>query len=192
LTSLKTLHFGSTLRSTSIFLGLPNITQSDLLYRLKITLEPLAIAANVTQAAGTRLDHVLVTLGNLYRIYATDTEIDEEVRHIITKSLEKRWAKCDQDAFIVAVFLNPYIRAHLFNKNIHSLSKAGLYAVVKRVYTRVFRLKMDQVPSSLFADYLEYYASSGRFSPDAMLLPEMKVMYNKEVRNPLPFYGMYD
>ncbi|KAH9961857.1 ribonuclease H-like domain-containing protein, partial [Lactifluus volemus] len=39
-------------------------------YRICVHLEPLAIAANVAQASHTRLDHVLLMLGNLFRIYS--------------------------------------------------------------------------------------------------------------------------
>jgi hypothetical protein len=38
---------------------------------MKEILEPLAIANNVAQACYTRLDHVGLTLGNLYHIYNT-------------------------------------------------------------------------------------------------------------------------
>ena len=64
-------------------------------------LEPLAIASNVTQAEHTRLDHVLITLGNLFRIYDGMAESDEEIQVGIQASLETRWAKADQDPFIL-------------------------------------------------------------------------------------------
>jgi hypothetical protein len=70
--------------------------------RIKIILEPLAIATNITQAPHTRLDHVLLTLGNLYRIYST-LEFDDEVCTAILASLEKWRAKADQGVFILAV-----------------------------------------------------------------------------------------
>jgi len=40
---------------------------------MKELLEPLTIANNVTQARYTRLDHVGLTLANLYRIYSSST-----------------------------------------------------------------------------------------------------------------------
>ncbi|KAI0055033.1 hypothetical protein BV25DRAFT_1816187 [Artomyces pyxidatus] len=42
--------------------------------KVQAVLEPLAIAANITQSAGTRLDHVLLTFANLTRIYSTAGE----------------------------------------------------------------------------------------------------------------------
>jgi hypothetical protein len=92
--------------------------------RIKIILEPLAIAANITQAPHTHLDHVLLTLGNLYRIYS-NLEFDVEVRTAILASLEKRWAKADQEVFILAVFLNPYIRHCCFSHS--ALTDADIY-----------------------------------------------------------------
>ncbi|KAH9916937.1 ribonuclease H-like domain-containing protein, partial [Amylocystis lapponica] len=46
------------------------------LVRIRTHLEPLAIGANVTQAPSTRLDHVLLTLANLFRIY-TGRDVEE-------------------------------------------------------------------------------------------------------------------
>ena len=57
--------------------------------RIQYILEPLAIAANVTQAAYTCLDHVLLTLGNLYQTYS-HPELDRAVADKITNSLQKR------------------------------------------------------------------------------------------------------
>jgi len=81
--------------------------------RIKIILEPLAIAANITQAPHTR--HVLLTLGNLYCIYST-LEFDVEVCTAILASLKKWWVKADQEVFILAVFLNPYIHHWCFSR----------------------------------------------------------------------------
>ncbi|KAI0072875.1 hypothetical protein K474DRAFT_1650318 [Panus rudis PR-1116 ss-1] len=71
------------------------------LTEIKTHLEPLAIAANVSQSTSTRLDQVLLMLANLYRIYGTTT-LDEHVRSTIHGSLEKRWKKADQDIYILA------------------------------------------------------------------------------------------
>lgn len=55
---------------------------------MKEILEPLAIANNVTQACYTRLDHIGLTLGNLYRIYSTPS-LEAPIRNHILGSLEK-------------------------------------------------------------------------------------------------------
>jgi hypothetical protein len=94
---------------------------------IKLHIEPLAIAVNVTQEANTRCDQVLVVLGNLTCHYveirtkdrtSPDAE-DEDEDHPVTAiidSIEKRWAKADHDLFIACAFLNPYIKTSLFNR----------------------------------------------------------------------------
>jgi len=77
--------------------------------RIQKILEPLAITANVAQALHTHLDHVLLMLGNLARIFSQNLEFDKDLHLGILTSLEKRWKKADQDVFIMAVFLNPFI-----------------------------------------------------------------------------------
>ena len=67
------------------------------------------------QAAHTHLDHVLLTLGNLFHIYSNPA-LDPQIWAAILGSLEKHWAKGDQDVFILAVFLNPYIQQHPFSR----------------------------------------------------------------------------
>ncbi|KAJ7875062.1 ribonuclease H-like domain-containing protein [Mycena leptocephala] len=156
-------------------------------HRVSRYLTPLAVASNVTQGANTRLDHVLVTLAVLYHRYSTDTRSFDCAAHntVICASLAKRWKalKHDQDFYILAVFFNPFLRAFFFNDDdTHSLSRVGLYHVVKRVYTRIFQLSDDSaVPSALFAQYLDYYDGRGRYTSEKMALREFKNMFNNQV-----------
>jgi hypothetical protein len=146
-------------------------------------LEPLAIASNLTQAEHTRLDHVLLTLGNLYRIYNEMDDTDSETKECIHASLEKRWARADQDAFILAVFFNPYIRADLFNRKIIQFTPAGIYGIVKRMYKRVFREDPD---FDLHSACMDYYKCREEFSDEAMHLEVLEVAANTKVyKNPL-------
>jgi hypothetical protein len=145
------------------------------LFRIKIILEPLAIAANITQAPHTRLDHVLLTLGNLYRIYST-LEFDGDVRDAIISSLEKRWAKADQEVFIVAVFLNPYIRRRCFSRA--ALTEAELYNMVAHIFERIFGQKAD---IGLLKAFTDYSKGQGEFSDDRMSLDMMAEMFASEV-----------
>jgi len=141
-------------------------------------LEPLAIASNLTQAESTRLDHVLLTLGNLFRIYNNMEDHDSDVKEGIQASLEKRWAKADQDAFILGVFFNPYIRADLFNRKIIQFTPAGIYGIVKRMYKRVFREEPD---FDLHAACMDYYKCRAEFSDDAMHLDDLEAAAKAEV-----------
>lgn len=143
--------------------------------RIQAILEPLAIAANITQASHTRLDHVLLTLGNLFRIY-TNASIDGPTRERILASLEKRWAQADQDIFIVAVFLNPYIRKHIFNPA--AVTESSLFSVVERVFERVFNRRADLDLLKAFTDYAK---GTEEFSDREMHLDQMAEMHAQEV-----------
>jgi hypothetical protein len=73
-------------------------------------------------------------LGNLYRIF--DRNVDPLVKSTVTKSLERRWAKTDQELMILAVFLNPYIRDRAFNRS--KLPSMSLYHMLLRAYQRFY------------------------------------------------------
>ncbi|CAE6467687.1 unnamed protein product, partial [Rhizoctonia solani] len=60
------------------------------LTELKLYLEPLAIAANVSQASATRLDHILIELGRLYHAFS-QLGFNPKIREIVLESLERRW-----------------------------------------------------------------------------------------------------
>ena len=141
--------------------------------RIKIILEPLAIAANITQAPHTR--HVLLTLGNLYCIYST-LEFDVEVCTAILASLKKWWVKADQEVFILAVFLNPYIHHWCFSRL--ALTDADLYNMAAWVLEQIFGQKRDIDFLKAFTDYSKGHAE---FSDERMLLVMMADMHASEV-----------
>jgi hypothetical protein len=128
-------------------------------------LEPLTIASNLTQAENTCLDHVLLTLSNLFRIYDDTGDADHDIKNGIQASLEKRWAKADQDPFILTIFFNPYIHADLFNRKIIQFMPASMYGIVKCVYKCIFRTEPD---FDLHAACLDYYKCREEFSDDAV------------------------
>jgi hypothetical protein len=104
--------------------------QLTLFSRIKEILEPLAIANNVTQACYTRLDHIGLALGNLYHIYNTPS-LEAPIHDCILGSLEKRWRAADQDVFILAMHLHPWIRGRCFTK---TLSRLTLYNMADNVF----------------------------------------------------------
>ena len=135
----------------------------------------MAIAANVTQAAHTRLDHVLLTLGNLFYIYS-DPTLDSQIWAGIQGSLEKRWAKADQDVFILAIFLNPYIRRQPFS--CVALTHANIYEIAARLLTCIFDQQPDLEFLKAFKDYMN---DTGDFSSQIMGLDMMKKLYDERV-----------
>jgi hypothetical protein len=99
------------------------------------------------------LHHVLLTLGNLYHIYS-DPKLDEAIQNKILGSLEKHWAAADQDVFIAAVVMNPFIQKRWFASGVQALTPAGLLGIVKHVCARIFREEPEVEFSEAFMDYL--------------------------------------
>jgi hypothetical protein len=144
---------------------------------LKLILEPLAIANNVTQANYTRLDHVLLTLGNLYKTYSTMT-LEQPIRDSVINSLEKRWAAADQDIFILSLLFHPWIRGRCFT-NRAGLSRMDLFNMAERVFQRVFEEEPDYF--LFMSEFTEFLDCKGRFSDEMMRLDTLKANYAKEV-----------
>ncbi|KAJ3824934.1 ribonuclease H-like domain-containing protein [Lentinula raphanica] len=118
-------------------------------------LEPLAIAANVIQAAHCRLDQVLLTFGYLFYFYSTMRVNDTRGRDAIISSIEARWKKCDQEVFIAAVILNPIYRNQAFS-SIPAFNNAGIQDLMVRLWNRIFpdeRIILDEFSNHL-DDYL--------------------------------------
>ncbi|KAJ7940006.1 hypothetical protein B0H13DRAFT_1586662 [Mycena leptocephala] len=146
------------------------------LAEVKIILEPLAIAAKCMQAPDAGLDQVLLMLGNLYRIYGS-AEITARVRNCVQKSLEKRWLPMERDVFILALYLNPYIRGTAFSKKNPALKPIALYATAKKLFLRFF----DEEPDLDFhAAFFDYSRNAKEFSASYMQLAETKQMYERE------------
>ena len=119
----------------------------------------------------------MVELGRLYHQYATYT-LDPAVRQCVLDSLECRWSKADQDPFILAVFLNPFLRACLFNPRNTSLNRSSIYGIVKRVFRCVFRRDNDL---ELHEAFMDYYEGRGEFHSDKWDYKELKASYDKAV-----------
>ncbi|KAH9068192.1 hypothetical protein EDB83DRAFT_2222872, partial [Lactarius deliciosus] len=142
------------------------------LARLKTHLEPLARAANVAQAAFCRLDQILLTFGSL-SIYYEDNRARDPANvpgcTAILDSIEKRWAKADQDVFIATVLLNPFIKSSAFDPTIPFLTHAGVYALMKRLYRCFFSVTettavLEQNLRKLLVNIEDYFATSGSFA----------------------------
>ncbi|KAJ7651817.1 hypothetical protein B0H17DRAFT_833198, partial [Mycena rosella] len=139
-------------------------------------LEPLAIAAKCMQGPDAGLDQVLLMLGNLYRIYGAP-EINSRVRTCIRKSLEKRWLPMEQDVFILAVYLNPYIRCAAFSTKNPVVKPINLYQIAKRLFHRFF----DVEPNLDFHEaFFDYSKDLREFSSQYMNLAVMKQLYQRE------------
>lgn len=142
-------------------------TKTNLLhFSVKRYLEPLAIATNVTQAASTRPDHVLLTFANLRRLYGVE-DIDADVSVCILGSIEKRWATCDQNVFILAVFLKPFIRDALFGSH-QAVSRSGILSMLHRVFSS-FYPKLGNANAGFSTAVLQYMERTDNFADRQML-----------------------
>jgi len=128
---------------------------------MKSDLEPLAIAANITQAAFCRLDTVLLTFGFLVMQYQKMMDADNLTASTsIIASLEKRWAAADQDIFIATVIVNPFFRADPFGRHTRFVV-SGIIDLLERLYTRFFK---EEPPFSFSTELCNYLTAEGQYS----------------------------
>ena len=99
------------------------------------------------------------------------------MRERILASLEKRWAAADQDPFIAAVFLHPYLRGDFFGRLI-ALTPIGICNMLKRLLSRVFRVEPD---ADFQAAVMDYYNRRNEFSPEMMGLEDWRTMAQQNV-----------
>lgn len=124
-------------------------------------LEPLAIAANILQAANCRLDTVLLTFGYLFMRYRTICGPEDMVGHTaILDSLEKRWLAAEQDVFIAAVIVNPLFRTAPFAPN-QRFTNARIKTLLASLYSRFFRTQ--DIPSQFYSEAQDYLMGSGQY-----------------------------
>ncbi|KAJ3899457.1 hypothetical protein F5879DRAFT_810857, partial [Lentinula edodes] len=129
---------------------------------IKNHLEPLAIAANITQSVFSRLDQVLLTFGALFHHFdGLHNPMDKTVRIAVLRSLETRWHKSDQEVFITAVLLNPFIHSP-FSPKLPYFNRAGLLTLLTHLYNHFFG--SEDVAVDIFRNLNDYYNSQGVFS----------------------------
>lgn len=90
-----------------------------------------------------------------------------EVREKILESLEKRWAAADQDIFIAAVVLNPFLCGHCLSRRNVLLTPIGLCNLMKDIHLRIFGTAVD---SKFQAAFMDYYNDCAEFSAACMAL----------------------
>ena len=168
------------------------------LHLMHRVLEPLAVAALVLQADGTRLDHVLLSLGKLYTGYRSihDDSANEEERYCCTllmTSLESRWEAADQDLYVTAVILNPFVGQQrlCFSHTVPEWQHNGLYIMLNRVYKRIFK---EEAPGSLLEEWTDYRRRQGLFTGDKLQLQHFvdKARHFKESPDPVAVWICMD
>ncbi|KAI0027258.1 ribonuclease H-like domain-containing protein, partial [Vararia minispora EC-137] len=126
----------------------------DKLSHIQEHLAPLAAATNILQSDHCRLDTVLITLANLVRKFSSGR-------------LEKCWAKQDQDFFILAIILNPWIRVSAFAKDSKYRRGIEVVKLACNVYRRLFQRDPDTEFELAVTAYIH---RDGRWSDKEMRL----------------------
>jgi len=147
---------------------------------MKRHLEPLAIAANVTEAAFCRLDTVLLTFGFLVMRYERmSDEGDRIASRSIISSLEKRWMAANQDIFIAAVIVNPFFRAAPFGRHPRFVV-AGIIEFLGRLYLQFFQ---EVAPQTFGAEMRDYLTEEGQYTELRATCHRHKISAKQYVRS---------
>jgi len=110
------------------------------LAHMKTHLEPLAIATNFAQATFYCLDQILLTFRSLIAYYLKLPDVSDPGVQAIIASIEKQWDKADQEIFIAAVILNPFIKITPFNTSVSLFMNMGIFNLMKYLYTHFFKI----------------------------------------------------
>ena len=107
---------------------------------LRVTdhLEPLTMGINVSQQSNTHPDEVLSLFAKLYHHYTSLLESNYSGNYavkVIVESLSKWWLDLDQELFILALVLNPFI-SHCI---LALLSSEDIINMGKQMYKQVFQ-----------------------------------------------------
>ena len=146
---------------------------------MKRHLEPLAIAANVTQAAFCRLDTVLLTFGFLVMRYERMLdEGDYIASRSIISSLEKRWMAANQDIFIAAVIVNPFFQGAPFGRHPRFVV-ARIIELLGRLYLRFF---LEVAPQMFSAELHDYLTEEGQYTELRATCNRHKTSAKQQVR----------
>jgi hypothetical protein len=115
------------------------------------------------------LDQILLTFGSLF-IYYREIKAKDPANDLgctaILDSIEKRWAKSDQDVFIAAVILNPFVKTTAFSIHLHFSTRAGVLTIMKRLYQCFFSItetteEFEENMRRLFSNVDDYFDGSG-------------------------------
>ena len=133
---------------------------------MQLHLKPLAIAANLTQGAFCRLDEVLMVFGYLFHEFSgLNDPIDNVVKQAVLNSIELRWSKCDQDVFIAAAILNPFVKISPFHR-LQIFTNAGIDDLLSRLWRCFYSCAepvgfMEEIRNYMHGR--EYYASMATY-----------------------------
>lgn len=133
---------------------------------LEKILNPLARVSKIFQRQHLRLDNVLMCMLYLYRtlyhisLSAQVSQFLLETVAAVMFSLEKRWASLDQEIFICAVILNPFIGRNF--QTIFRNSELGSSAEVRRILINQYKKLFGKKPNDNVLAMLHNYTGRER------------------------------
>ena len=120
---------------------------------------------------------MLVTLVILYHKFC-DSTLDSSICEAACKSLEKHWKKADQDIFLLAVVLNPYLRVSCFSERSPYRNFPNVWHLFQKVFLRLYGIE----PNLEFRSTLQEYVSEiGGWSALDMGLDQYMEQAKREV-----------
>ncbi|KAI0759892.1 hypothetical protein BD413DRAFT_487287 [Trametes elegans] len=122
---------------------------------VKQHLEPLAIAANTTQSNTCHLNQVVITFGRLFQLFSQLDSSDEEIIKIaVLRSLQMRWDKADQDVFLAAVILNPFLKCCPFRALPLLFASAAVHTLLERLWICFY--SNTEPPATFYNEVSQY------------------------------------
>jgi hypothetical protein len=100
----------------------------------------------------------------VYRYNQFTDPDDDSAREVILSSLEKRWAKVDQDVFIAAVLLHPLHKNRPFSRG--RFNVVSVLKLLRRLWRRFYK---EDPPMNFDDDVRDYVSNRGdyiSFAPD--------------------------
>ena len=79
----------------------------------------------------------------------------------VLASLEKCWAAADQDPFIAAIILNPFLHRKCFSHTNAVLSPIDLCNMLKHLHLHIF---ISEVDSQFLSTFMDYYNGHAEYS----------------------------
>ena len=113
---------------------------------------------------------------------------DAELMNAVLDSIEKRWAKTDQDVFIAALLLNPMYKASAFSSGLEFLTGAGVWDLISRLWTRFYK---ETPPISLFRELSDYFQGTGIYAMLSDHIEREMRLAESEVCPILPCHGAH-
>lgn len=120
-----------------------------------------------------------MTFAYLYMEYSKLREDeDAAVREALLGSINRRWMKSDQDAFITAVMLNPFLKIAPFKRDRSLITNVAIYSLLARLWKRFYN---EAPPHELYTQLDQYLNDKGEFAQVPTVVNILKVEAERNV-----------